>query len=658
MAFDDTDDQEQDDTQGQDASQDTSQGGANLDDAPAPQGPGAAVRGAFNTIDTQTGNSINSALQVVKRAMQYGRQKHGLVTGAPPQRQTGGVDDRRGENPLVQNPGVDPLRRVQNSGDEDMNANSGVMNVGVADNGVRPKDMMRGYGQGRTDARATFGFADGGAVPSEDDLENTPPAPQRAIPEEDDLENTSPATPRDQSQYPGGKVQRRMGYQGSPAPLQSEGAIETGNEASGGHAQLLRYLQGADAAEPAQVQALEQSVDPDGTMRAEARKVMAVAAAPNPDEQSKVIAHYRKTYDTYRAVAAAAFEAGDLAKATEYATQGSTNTLTGQSIRFAPTDGGVTATVMDSQGNPVSTSTLTPEQFQEYLHSDPGQYDHVHERGPQKSIESLTRQAQVQGGQGPQAPHDMRPMATAGVGAPGQYQSLPQGYRSPAGPDMTVDSPARDAERARLLTGGHNDDGATAARTKSIMDQEQQRTKNKIEQTKAESPYGVAQERGRATVAAAGERASAVRYTADVRAAAYAAATDTKSQAKIEEARMALQGKLAQVAATNAKTAAGSQANIAVQALKNIQLDKPIPKNIQTMIDALVKPEEGAAAQRQAPQAPAPGPSPQPPRPNVPQPAGGARPAPQGQTPAVGTRQQFKQGWGVWDGKQWVPEGK
>lgn len=633
---------------------------------------GGSVRGAFSQMDSQTGASITKAVDVVKAALGYGRAKHGLggEQQAPAQgSQQGGeqsyaeggavnIDDDRFGDTLSEN--VEDRRGdaygktfKNEKGDIDLQRPSGKGQKQNTDEGVVRKPRMN--------------FAEGGAV--EDDQAQFMGSNADQQPEPD-----APLAGRQMSgkEATGGFDAEQMytppaGPTSGASPL--AGQRQSGEQAANVNPKrILAYLQGADAEHPEQVQATEQKVDPRGQMSEEDRKLAAVEAAQKqggPEAAFRVVQHYRQKYDAYRGFASAALASGDIEGAVKAANQSYPNMLDGNTVQFAPNAGGVTATVM-TDGKPGQPVSLTVPQFNEWLAGNAGQYDNVMDVGAPKVLQSLTQtqgktlQAPQQstmpqlgnappiGSPAPQPaqqqdPNDTRPMAAPGVGAPGQYRQTPPGYQSPPEPDMTTDSPERRTERARLLHGGQNGGGANiAAQTQSVMDQEEKAEASKTARIKAESPFGVAQERAKATVAASGNKLEGVKYNADVRAAAYQGVNAGHDATKVEQARAALAAKLDHENNANARTALGEQGRIAKQALQNLQVGQPIPKNIQSMLDRIIKPDAGGQApqapQQQAPQAP-------------------QRQAPQapGQ-PEAGTRQQFKQGWGVWNGKAWVPE--
>lgn len=119
--------------------------------------------------------------------------------------------------------------------------------------------------------------------------------------------------------------------------------------------------------------------------------------SPGDDTAWGLVQGYRKKYDAYRAFAAAALQKGDLASAAKAATQAYPNVLDGTRIQFAPGPNGITATVSGAGGQGQALN-LSPQQFNQWLTGQQGQYDNVMERGGAQLLQQLA------GGPGGQSP--------------------------------------------------------------------------------------------------------------------------------------------------------------------------------------------------------------------------------------------------------------
>jgi hypothetical protein len=189
--------------------------------------------------------------------------------------------------------------------------------------------------------------------------------------------------------------------------------------------------------------------------------------------------HYRKTYDTYRGLAATALVKGDIPQAATLATKAYTGILDGTDVQFAPTRSGVVAAV---NGGPIIQ--LTVPQFKAWLMDISGQYDHVREIGVQKALQSLSPvgyRVPFGATNEPQAPKppDSRPLAGPDVANrfPDRYRPASTGYQSPRGPDLRIDP--RLLEMARLIH-----PGSVSDQMKWIARQEQKNIANEINRTK------------------------------------------------------------------------------------------------------------------------------------------------------------------------------
>jgi hypothetical protein len=104
---------------------------------------------------------------------------------------------------------------------------------------------------------------------------------------------------------------------------------------------LQMYAMGAGAVPPQMAQALEQKVDPTGSMDPSQRKLLAVASAPDPKTQFGMMQHYRQRFNALNSFARAAgtgtqARPADIAASTQAATRAFHNVPNGHSISFSP----------------------------------------------------------------------------------------------------------------------------------------------------------------------------------------------------------------------------------------------------------------------------------------------------------------------------------
>ena len=108
--------------------------------------------------------------------------------------------------------------------------------------------------------------------------------------------------------------------------------------------QTLMYLTGAGNLAPDIVTALEQRIDPQGSMAPGERAMAALSSGLTPDTAFGLMQHYRTRYNAYAGGARAALSQGNLAQAAANGTQALGNIPTGYDIRFAPARDGVAMT--------------------------------------------------------------------------------------------------------------------------------------------------------------------------------------------------------------------------------------------------------------------------------------------------------------------------
>jgi hypothetical protein len=172
---------------------------------------------------------------------------------------------------------------------------------------------------------------------------------------------------------------------------------------------IMRYLSRADAADPRQVQQLEQKVDPSGTKDPNQRTVDAVTQAAKQGglETGYAVAQsYAQRYEASRAFAAAALSGsqgkpGDITAAAQAANKAFTNLPNGMNATFTPSENGVTVTV--TKGKKTSTYDLSAGQFNQLLRGTPGQFDHIMAMQVPQTLQLLTQTATKDSGGGTSA---------------------------------------------------------------------------------------------------------------------------------------------------------------------------------------------------------------------------------------------------------------
>ena len=253
-----------------------------------------------------------------------------------------------------------------------------------------------------------LGFADGGAIPDDQDDgvtqetpegENyTPPPQQEGSPEPDEasegalpgayMENPQPSTPMPQ---PGGIAD-------TLAPDQSgSGIFKKGVQAA------LAYLKGADAAPPQVAHKFSQGVkaqhpgisDDDANLVA----VQKAYELGGPDAAHAMLQFNRVAYNAKQSFALAALTGGqskpaDPNAAALAATQASAHVLDGSQASFQPTQGGFTATVKIPGTTRLVKYDLTPQQFAQYLNpAGAGQWDKLMQGGIPAALDQTTKGA-------------------------------------------------------------------------------------------------------------------------------------------------------------------------------------------------------------------------------------------------------------------------
>ena len=280
-----------------------------------PNAPGAGAAGA-------SAPDFNGALAKVKAALQFGRQKSGLLgsggatSGRPAMGYAGGgttipeggiytgASEAGADNNLLTTGGG-------GSGGGGMtlpSSGSGSAANGSYAPGSSSGVLMTGGGGSGGGGMGIGAYADGGAIDPTGggDMDNPMNAGPGSVPS-------------------------------APSP-----------QGSGQTSSPVGYAMGTDAVPPDQAQALEASIDPHQQMDPSARKLLAAAAPSDQATQWGMIQAQRQKFNSYRAFAQAAMKGAgnkppDLAAATHAATQAYQNVPDGNSVTFQPHPSGTVA---------------------------------------------------------------------------------------------------------------------------------------------------------------------------------------------------------------------------------------------------------------------------------------------------------------------------
>lgn len=149
----------------------------------------------------------------------------------------------------------------------------------------------------------------------------------------------------DQGVIPDGNTDQED--QGGQDQMTPSGNTQPQGQGAGG---AMSYLTGQGAVGPEIAQALEQQVDPQGTMDPNQRKMLAVAKAGSPDKAFAVLQHYRQKFNAYSAFAKAAAQGSggrppDLHASAHAATQAYQHLPDGNDVSFQPVPNGMRVAV-------------------------------------------------------------------------------------------------------------------------------------------------------------------------------------------------------------------------------------------------------------------------------------------------------------------------
>lgn len=166
---------------------------------------------------------------------------------------------------------------------------------------------------------------------------------------------------------------------------------------------IVSYLMGEGAVPPQVLQQAGQQIDPHGQMSQSDRNLMVVEDAnkrAGPEAAWKIVQANRVAYNAKQAFGYAALNGNqqkppDINAAVDAANQAADHVLDGSNVRFAPGQGGVTATVKGPDGN-TQQFNLTPDQFRKYLNvGGDGQYDkQMQQGGIARTLTNITQNQQ------------------------------------------------------------------------------------------------------------------------------------------------------------------------------------------------------------------------------------------------------------------------
>lgn len=425
-----------------------------------------------------------------------------------------------------------------------------------------------------------------------------------------------------QSNYP-----QQEQTEGTSGPRKAVGEALAGanenypeNEQQGGGAQLpstiMRYLAGADAdpqltkqAEDGAAQVLSQVSD--GTPSQSDVRLMALhtAAEHGGDEAGyKVQQTYRASYNAsmghaHVALSGAGGKPPDLAAATDAATKASTYVLDGSTTTFAPSGGGVTATVKYAGSQQPQVFQLTIPQFNQLTDIgdvNGGQYDAIHEngatlqkiaQGPGKPVQAPQQGAPQQG-----APQQARPAAP---------QPSPQPGAAPA--DHPFQYAADEGVDPKLVARSHAlfpSVGQEQQRLQYLDKMEQQGVSNRQSQDKIDTGFAGKKAAADAKVTAEGVKQAGQNTTAQTRGNFYLDHANIIAASKTQEGRDKMELEMHRLASQQTNAQLRDQVTMAAKMVgtEGASGTPMTPEQAKFVSDTMAKTQQAP----QVPQAPAP----------------------------------------------------
>jgi hypothetical protein len=186
---------------------------------------------------------------------------------------------------------------------------------------------------------------------------------------------------------------------------------------------IISYLMGADAGAPHMIQEAAAVADPQGQMNASDRNIVAVqktAETQGPEAAWKLVQANRVAYNAKQAFAYTALNGtqqkpADLGAAIDAANQAQSHVLDGSDVQFAPSQGGVTATVKSANGQ-TQQIPLSLDAFRQYLNiGRNGQYDRVMQDTVPGTLQKLTQSPGSRTIQAPSPRQRPAPQAEGGI---------------------------------------------------------------------------------------------------------------------------------------------------------------------------------------------------------------------------------------------------
>lgn len=268
-----------------------------------------------------------------------------------------------------------------------------------------------------------------GAIDTSDD--NSGAAPVAASPPGQSYPGMTPA------QDDSGTSPKTQSPQGAPPQEdQSRSGVDfNASHVPGNTKRIIAYLMGADAAHPQTIDQLGAQVDPEGKLHPSDRNLLAIDAAREQggDQaawqlmQSNRVAYNAQTAFAKTALQGTPQKPADLNAAIDAANKAQSNVLDGSSIQFAPSQGGVTATVTMHGTTQPQVIPLSMQAFSQFLDvGGDGQWDKIMDQGAPATLQRLSQQNPAQ-----QAPRPANSTPTLNP-RKAQWPTPPQAAASPA----------------------------------------------------------------------------------------------------------------------------------------------------------------------------------------------------------------------------------
>lgn len=349
---------------------------------------------------------------------------------------------------------------------------------------------------------------------------------------------------------------------------------------------IISYLSGMGAANPNELQQAAAQVDPQGQLSPDDRNILAVDRASQsggPEAAWKLVQSNRVAFNAKQAFGYAAINGNgqkppDLNAAIDAANQAGQHVLDGSSVQFAPSQGGVTATVKMPGSTQPQQINLTTDQFKQYLNvGGDGQWDRLMENTIPATLQRLS-QSQGQPGQ------QQRPV----------YNPVARDAQRPAPPQKS-----NFGKTPSTLNLSGNDNVQPPAEDNSGIDPQLQNRANTLfpsasqgdernrymasdigRSEELQTRRDVAEQQGINSVNAARARNEGLEAVAKTKAGAWQYASDQKLAA----AKQQIAAKIAQNQSTNANQ---SETHALKLAQTLILAGKPVPPDLQKYLDKL-----------------------------------------------------------------------